>query len=90
MILAVPAGHRLAKQKDIEWKDFHNEPMVMIHPSLQHGYYDTFLNLCAKAGAIPSVGQYANEKVIQAYVEGQGKKYKRIHRGQMWLFEGLE
>ena len=39
---------------------------------------------------INSVGQYASEKVIQAYVEGQGKKYKRIHQGQMWLFEGLE
>ena len=61
MVLAVPAGHRLAKQKQIDWKDFHNEPMVMIHPSLQHGYYDTFLNLCAKAGATPLVGQYAND-----------------------------
>ena len=39
---------------------------------------------------INSVGQYANEKVIQAYVEGQGKKYKRIHQGRMRLFEGLE
>jgi DNA-binding transcriptional LysR family regulator len=61
MALAVPAGHRLAKLRLIEWKDFHNEPLVMIHPSLQHGYYDTFLDLCAKAGATPSVGQYAND-----------------------------
>ena len=34
-----------------------------------------------------TVGQYANEKVIQAYVEGQGKKYKRIHRDQLTLFD---
>jgi DNA-binding transcriptional LysR family regulator len=61
MVLALPAGHRLAKQRLIRWKDFHNEPLVMIHPSLQHGYYDTFLDLCAKAGATPSVGQYAND-----------------------------
>lgn len=35
--------------------------MVMIHPSMQHGYYDPFLHLCAKAGAVPVVGQYAND-----------------------------
>ena len=34
-----------------------------------------------------TVGQYANEKVIQAYVEDQGKKYKRIHRDQLTLFD---
>ena len=36
-----------------------------------------------------TVGKYGNEKVIQAYVENQGKKYKRIHRDQLTLFEGL-
>ena len=36
-----------------------------------------------------TVGRYGNEKVIQAYVENQGKKYKRIHRDQLTLFEGL-
>jgi DNA-binding transcriptional LysR family regulator len=61
MVLAAPAGHRLAKLRRIEWRDFHNEPMVMIHPTLQHGYYDMFLSLCAKAGATPVVGQYAND-----------------------------
>jgi DNA-binding transcriptional LysR family regulator len=33
----------------------------MIHPNLQHGYYDRFLSLCAAAGATPLVGQYAND-----------------------------
>ena len=36
-----------------------------------------------------TVGKYGNEKIIQAYVENQGKKYKRIHRDQLILFEGL-
>jgi REP element-mobilizing transposase RayT len=36
-----------------------------------------------------TVGRYGNEKVIQAYVEGQGKKYKRVHRDQLTLFDGL-
>ena len=61
MALAVPAGHALAKARKIEWRDFHNEALVLIHPSLQHGYYDPFLNQCAKAGATPVVGQYAND-----------------------------
>jgi DNA-binding transcriptional LysR family regulator len=61
MILATPAGHRLTKPKRIQWSDFHNEQMVMIHPTLQHGYYDKFLESCAKAGAVPLVGQYAND-----------------------------
>jgi DNA-binding transcriptional LysR family regulator len=34
---------------------------VLIHPSLQHSYYDAFLSLCAKAGAAPFVAQYAND-----------------------------
>ena len=39
---------------------------------------------------INTVGQYANEKVIQEYVEKQGKRYKQIHRGQLLLFEGTD
>jgi len=50
MVLAVPAGHPLAKSRRIEWRDFHNQQLVMIHPTLQHGYYDGFLAMCAKAG----------------------------------------
>jgi DNA-binding transcriptional LysR family regulator len=61
MVLAAPAGHRLARASKIGWRDFHNEPLVMIHPTLQHGYYDPFLERCAKAGAMPVVGQYAND-----------------------------
>lgn len=61
MILAAPAGHRLARQRKITWTDFHDEPLVMIHPALQHGYYEPFLNRCSQAGAVPRVGQYAND-----------------------------
>ena len=28
---------------------------------MQHGYYDKFLDLCARAHATPLVGQYAND-----------------------------
>jgi DNA-binding transcriptional LysR family regulator len=61
MVLAAPAGHRLARTRQIEWSDFHQEPLVLIQPALQHGYYDKFLDLCARAHATPLVGQYAND-----------------------------
>jgi DNA-binding transcriptional LysR family regulator len=61
MVLALSARHRLAKAKEITWADFDNEPMVMIQPALQHGYYDKFLELCARAGAKPVPAQYAND-----------------------------
>jgi len=60
-ILAVPKGHRLARKRPLEWSDFDDEGLVMLHPSLQHGYYDAFLAACAKAGAHPSAAQYAND-----------------------------
>jgi len=36
-----------------------------------------------------TVGQYGNMEVIKRYVENQGKEYKKIHDGQLTLFEGL-
>lgn len=60
-VLALPAGHRLVKKPKLEWKDFDQVEMVLIHPSAQHGYYDAFFAQCAKAGARPRPVQYANE-----------------------------
>ena len=60
-VLAVPSNHRLAKKKSIEWLDFHEEPMVVMHPNLQHGFYDSFFAHCARAGATPRVAQTAND-----------------------------
>jgi DNA-binding transcriptional LysR family regulator len=60
-VLAVPAGHRLAKKKQIDWADFDGESMVLMHPNVQHGYYDPFLAACSKAGSKPRVAQYAND-----------------------------
>ena len=60
-VLAAPAGHRLTRKKRLEWADFDGEDLVMLHTSLQHGYYDAFLAACAKAGARPRPVQYAND-----------------------------
>jgi DNA-binding transcriptional LysR family regulator len=37
-VLAAPAGHRLARKRHLEWKDFDGEGLVMIQPGQQHGY----------------------------------------------------
>ncbi|HUR45372.1 MAG TPA: LysR substrate-binding domain-containing protein [Candidatus Saccharimonadales bacterium] len=60
-VLALPAGHRLAKKRSLEWVDFHDEELVLVHPIAQHGYYDAFLAACAKAGAKPRPAQYAHD-----------------------------
>lgn len=60
-VLAVPTGHKLARKKELRWEDFHDQEMVLIHPSAQHGFYDAFLGECAKAGAKPRPVQYAND-----------------------------
>jgi DNA-binding transcriptional LysR family regulator len=60
-VLAMPAGHRLAKKPRLEWLDFHNEEMVLMHPNAQHGFYDAFFAQCAKAGAKPRPVQYVND-----------------------------
>ena len=36
-----------------------------------------------------TVGQYGNEQVIKNYVAQQGKEYRRIFRGQLELFDGI-
>lgn len=60
-ILALPADHRLAKKKRLEWSDFDGESLVVVQPSMQHSYYDPFFAECAKAGAKPVSTQYAND-----------------------------
>ena len=60
-VLALPANHRLARKRTLQWRDFDAEPMVMVQPNLQHGYYNAFLAACAKAGARPIAAQYTND-----------------------------
>ena len=39
---------------------------------------------------VNTVGQYANEEVIRKYVQGQGKKYEKMHSAQLKLFRYLD
>jgi DNA-binding transcriptional LysR family regulator len=70
--LALPAGHRLARKARLSWQDFHNEELVLIHPSAQHGFYDAFFAECAKAGAKPRPVQYANDIQTKLWLVSAG------------------
>lgn len=72
LILAAPTGHRLAKKPKLEWKDFDGEGLVMIHPDLQHSFYDPFLTACVKAGAKTHVAQYAQDIQIKMWLISAG------------------
>lgn len=71
-MLALPGEHRLARKRRLEWRDFHQEDMVLIQPQLQHGFYDAFFNACAKAGAEPRVAQYANDVQTKLWLVSAG------------------
>lgn len=71
-ILAAPAGHRLARKRQLEWKDFNGEGLVMIHPDQAHGFYDPFLAACAKAGAKTHVAQYAQDVQVKLWLISAG------------------
>ena len=72
LMLAVPAGHRLAKKKKLEWMDFNGEGLVMIHPDLQHSFHDPFIAACVKAGAKTHVAQYAQDVQIKMWLISAG------------------
>lgn len=72
MVLAAPAGHRLAKKRSLDWKDFNGEGLVMIHPDQQHSFYDPFIGACVKAGAKTHVAQYAQDVQIKMWLISAG------------------
>jgi DNA-binding transcriptional LysR family regulator len=72
MVLAAPTGHRLAKKRSLEWKDFDGEGLVMIHPDQQHSFYDPFISACVKAGAKTHVAQYAQDVQIKMWLISAG------------------
>jgi len=71
-VLALPAGHRLARKRPLEWRDFHNEALVLIQPGAQHGFYDSFFAKCAKAGAKPRHAQYVNDIQTKMWLVSAG------------------
>jgi DNA-binding transcriptional LysR family regulator len=62
--IALPHGHRLAKQKIIPMRELANESFLMIPRHLAPGFYDQLIGLCARSGFTPKVGQEAHSMQI--------------------------
>lgn len=59
-LIALPHGHRLARQKVVAMRELENESFLLISRHLAPGYYDQLVGLCAKAGFTPKVVQEAH------------------------------
>jgi DNA-binding transcriptional LysR family regulator len=71
-VLAVPAGHPLARKRRLRWRDFHEQELVLMNPGAQHGFYDAFFAQCAKAGATPRPVQYVNDMQTKMWLISAG------------------
>lgn len=58
-VAALPAAHRLAKQKQIPLQALANEPLIFYPRSLAPVLYANFIKCCEQAGFIPNVVQEA-------------------------------
>lgn len=61
LLLAVPAGHRLANGPDPAIGDLDGTPFVMWSPVESRYFYDLITGLCAAAGAAPAYVQYISQ-----------------------------
>ena len=62
--------------------------LFRLHPEVKHQLWGG--QFWSSGYYVNTVGQYANEEVIQKYISLQGKekvKYKKFHRNQLRLFE---
>lgn len=57
LIAALPAEHRLLKQKTIRLKDMSEEAFLLIPPRWGTGYHTRVLDACQEAGFVPRVMQ---------------------------------
>ncbi len=62
--------------------------LFRLHPEVKHQLWGG--QFWSSGYYVNTVGQYANEEVIQKYISSQGNekiKYKQFHRDQLRLFE---
>ena len=57
------------------------------HPEVKKTLWGS--NFWTSGYYVNTVGSYGTEEVIQNYVKEQGKKYKKLYRQQLSLFDGL-
>ena len=85
MIVAVPKGSALAKKKRLDWKDFHEQPMVRSSLS-EDIFYHSFLDLCERAGAFPKVTEFADDLPTKFWLISSGAGFSPTSDTAVELF----
>lgn len=73
-VVAMPRGHRLAKEKLIAMKWLAEESFLQVPRSLGPGFYDQFIRMCSQAGFAPKVVQEAHstQTIVSLVASGMG------------------
>ncbi len=61
LVLALPAGHRLAQQSPVSLRALSQEPFILFPRNQGQSFYDRIVSLCHKAGFSPRVAQEATQ-----------------------------
>ncbi len=74
LMMAIPAAHRLAKQKSLKLNAFADESFLLVPRYLGPGFYDQVMALCARAGFVPNVVQEARtaQTIVSLVAGGMG------------------
>jgi DNA-binding transcriptional LysR family regulator len=74
LVVALPRGHRLAREKQLLMRWLSNELFLHVPRSLGPGFFDQFIRLCAQAGFAPKVVQEAHstQTIISLVAAGMG------------------
>ena len=63
MVLAVPAGHRLTKRKNLRLRELRDMPFIWFHRWVNPTFYDHMMDACARGGlSAPRIVQEATDR----------------------------
>ena len=74
LMVAMPASHRLARQKKLKLEALAGESCLLVPRNLGPGFYDQVIALCARAGFVPNVVQEARtaQTILSLVAGGMG------------------
>ena len=71
MVVAVPADSDLARREALRWEDFQGAEMIGT-PDTRERYFEAFFACCERAGARPTVSQYARDLMTRLWMVACG------------------
>jgi DNA-binding transcriptional LysR family regulator len=70
--VALPAKHRLARQKQVSLRDLAGEPFIQLNPSFYPIASHCFMLVCREAGFIPRISQQASDYLSLLWLVASG------------------